>query len=96
MKWSIGVLGQAGSLAGGTGGRSTCKYDQCPFHLAPSSIQRRSVSISPAESRLPASLGGITSSSSVVVMRAISLLWSLWPGTIAWPSDSSAASAAFS
>ncbi len=88
----MGVWAQAGSLTAGTGGRSTRRYDQCPFHFAPSSIQRRSVSISAGFSRGPASGGGITSSS-VEVTRAIILLARLSPGTIACPPESSTATA---
>jgi len=35
MKLSIGVRGQAESVTGGSGGRSTFRYDQCPFQTAP-------------------------------------------------------------
>ena len=74
-------------LTSGTGGRCGVVKAQCSCQCAPSAIQVFSLAICSTVSFLPLSVGGMTSSSSLDVIRAISVLCAGSPGAMAISPD---------
>jgi hypothetical protein len=83
MKLSIGVLTQFFSSTEGSAGRCGAMKAQCCSYSAPSSIHCFSMAACLAEIFFPVFGGGMTSSSSIVMIRLINSLSEGVPGTTA-------------
>ena len=94
MKRSIGVFAHPASCTSGASGRSTRSKAQWPRYSAPSVIHRRKISASCGVIGLFTRGGGITTSGSVLVIRAMISLFAGSPGTTAVVPLSSSAIAA--
>ena len=81
-KRSMGLTTHLRFFTGGSAGWCSGCHAQCPFHTAPSAIQRRSISVS---SRVSGSFlaGGMRCSMSAAVTRRMISLSAGFPGTIA-------------
>ena len=94
MNRSIGVLGHAAFFTSGTAGRSTRSNAQWPRYSAPSAIHHFRISASAGVIGLLTRGGGITTSGSALVIRAMISLFAWSPGTTATSPLSSGAMAA--
>ena len=83
MKRSRGSLGQSVAFTAGAGCCLGLTNAQCGSYLAPCAIQRVRMSFSAAESGRCSSGGGMTSSGSVALRRAMTALRLRSPGTMA-------------